>query len=216
MNSFPMNQQTPMVMLMGKIDIYNANLCNEQFLFYEMRIVAKLMLEGLSDEEIIAKVREENLFQKPTERKLVELSRNCLRRLNCLDNQSLVEAIADGPVDAAKQINLYGMMRSNRLVWDFMTTVLGEKFRTQDFVFEAKDLNLFLMRLCEQNDVVAAWSENTLSKIKQVLKKSIFECGFLDSVRTTKLNPVYPYDELIEGIKENGDFDALAAFNYFG
>lgn len=201
---------------MAKIDIYNANLCNEQFLFYEMRIVAKLMLEGLKDEEIISKVREENLFQKPTERKLVELSRNCLRRLNCLDNQSLIEAIADGPVDAAKQINLYGMMRSNRLVWDFMVTVLGEKFRTQDFTFEVKDLNLFLMRLGEQNDTVASWSENTLGKIKQVLKKSIYECGYLDSVRTTKLNPVYPYDELIGGIKENSDFDALAAFNYFG
>lgn len=201
---------------MAKIEIYNANLCNEQFLFYEMRIVAKLMLEGLDDEAIIAKVREENLFQKPTERKLVELSRNCLRRLNCLDNKSLVEAIADGPIDTAKQINLYGMMRSNRLVWDFMITVLGEKFRTQDFVFEAKDLTLFLMRLSEQNDTVASWSEKTLGKIKQVLKKSIYECGYLDSARTTKLNPVYPYDELIEGIKENGDFDALAAFNYFG
>ena len=38
---------------MAKIDIYNANLCNEQFLFYEMRIVAKLMIEGLSEDEII-------------------------------------------------------------------------------------------------------------------------------------------------------------------
>lgn len=196
--------------------IYNANLCNGQFLFFEMRIVAKLMLEGMTEDEIIFKVREENLFQKPTERKLVELSRNCLRRLNCIDNQSLVESLADGPIDAEKQINLYGMMRSNRLVWDFMVTVMGEKFRTQDFVFEAKDLNLFLMRLAEQNDTVASWSENTLGKIKQVLKKSIYECGFIDSVRTTKLNPVFPYDELIDGIKENNDFDALAAFNYFG
>ena len=37
---------------MTKIDIYNANLCNEQFLFYEMRIVAKLMVEGLKVELI--------------------------------------------------------------------------------------------------------------------------------------------------------------------
>lgn len=51
---------------MAKIEIYNANLCNEQFLFFEMRIVAKLMLEGLTEDEIISKVREENLFQKPT------------------------------------------------------------------------------------------------------------------------------------------------------
>ena len=78
---------------MAKIDIYNANLCNEQFLFYEMRIVAKLMVEGLSEDEIITRVKEENLFQKPTERKLVELSRNCLRRLNCLDIDTIGEAM---------------------------------------------------------------------------------------------------------------------------
>ena len=47
---------------------YNGGLTREQFLFYEMRITAKLLCEGLSQQEVISKVREENLFQFPTEK----------------------------------------------------------------------------------------------------------------------------------------------------
>lgn len=45
------------------------SLTREQFLFHESKVVAKLIAdEGLTDEEIINKVVEENLFQFPTER----------------------------------------------------------------------------------------------------------------------------------------------------
>ena len=200
---------------MSRIMIYNANICNEQYLFYEMRIVAKLVCEGMSDDEIIAKVCEENLFQKPTERKLVELTRNCLRRLKALESDALVDVVANGALEAAKQTNIYGMMRSNLLVWDFMTTVIGEKFRTQDFDYTPKDLNVFFFRLQEQSDTVAAWSDNTIGKAKQVLNKSLAESGYIDSVRTRHLNLVSIEPELEDEIRANNDVAALAAFNCF-
>ena len=42
---------------------YNAVITREQFLFYETRTTAKLVCEGLSDDEIIDRVIRENLFQ---------------------------------------------------------------------------------------------------------------------------------------------------------
>lgn len=200
---------------MGRINKYNANICNEQFLFYEMRVTAKLVLDGLSEEEIIKIVREENLFQKPTERKLIELTRNCLRRLGCLDSSELMDIMAYGSVEAAKQTNLYGMMLSNLLVWDFMITVIGEKYRTQDFEFQSRDANLFFFRLQEQDDTVASWSDKTIEKAKQVLKKSLVECGYLDSARSTRLNLVTIEPELEDEIRAIGDLSSLPAFNCF-
>lgn len=200
---------------MGKSNEYNGGLTREQFLFYEIRIVAKLILEGEDRDSIIKKLKDENLFQFPTERMISSIANTCFKRIDALESDSLVEELANGSMEVAKQINLYAMMRYNRVVWDFMVTVIGEKFRTQDFGFSQSDLNLFFLRLQEQNDQVASWSDATVNKIKQVLKKSLVECCFIDSVRADKLNAVFPYDELIEGIKENGDFDALAAFNYF-
>ena len=95
---------------------YNGTLTAEQFLLYEMRIVSKQYLESKSIEEIIAYIKQDNLFQYPTERQVSRLTRACYKRLVALDNEKLVYELAHAPIDVAKQINLYAMMRYNRLI----------------------------------------------------------------------------------------------------
>ena len=195
--------------------VYNGGLTREQFLFYEIRIVAALVLQGLNREEILIKINEENLFQFPTERMINNITKACFRRIDALNSEALVEHLAFASVDVAKQINLYAMMKYNRIVWDFMCTVIAEKFRTQDFSFSKKDINLFFLRLQEQDEAVASWSDQTINKIKQVLVKSLCECGYIDSVKSETLNIVNIVPELEDVIKENNDFAALPAFNCF-
>ena len=194
---------------------YNGGLTREQFLFYETRIVASLHIQGFSKEAIIGKIKEDNLFQFPTERMIASIANTCIRRIEALDSEELVDHLADAPADVAKQINLYAMMKQNLLVWDFMVTVIGEKFRTQEFGFSRKDLNVFFFRLQEQNDSVASWSDTTVNKCKQVLTKALVECGYLDSNRSVRLNTITICPELEDGIRENRDLAALPAFNCF-
>mgnify|MGYP000949108248 FL=1 len=194
---------------------YNGGLTAEQYLFFEMRIVSKQYLEGKPIEEIIKYVKRDNLFQYPTERMINRCARACYRRIVALGNEKLVYEVANAPVEVAKQINLYAMMRYNRLVREFMVNLIGEKYRQQDFSYTRKDINVFFSRLQEQNDDVAAWSEQTISKLKQVLTKCLIETEMLDSVRDTTLNPIFISAELESGIRENNDLTALAAFNCF-
>ena len=158
---------------------------------------------------------EENLFQFPTERMVVNIANACYRRLQALDSENLIYVLATSSVDVAKQVNLYAMMKQNRIVWDFMVTVIGEKYRTQDFSFTKKDMSAFMFQLQEQNEDVATWSDSTIQKIKQVLTKSLVECGYLDNTKSEVLNPVYLYPELEEEIISSNDISALPAFNYF-
>ena len=194
---------------------YNGTLTAEQFLFYEMRIVSKQYLEQKPIEEIIAHIKRDNLFQYPTERMVIRIARACHKRLVALDNEKLVYEVANAPVEVAKQINLYAMMRYNRLVREFMEGLIGEKYRQQDYSYTKKDINVFFSHLQEQNDDVAAWSEQTIMKLKQVLTKCLIETEMLDSVRDTTLNPIFISSELETGIRENNDLTALAAFNCF-
>lgn len=194
---------------------YNGSLTAEQFLFYEMRIIAKQYLEGKPIEEIIVYIKRDNLFQYPTERKISKLARACDRRLIALGNEKLVYELANAPIEVAKPINLYAMMRYNRLVREFMIDLIGEKYRQHDYSYSKKDINVFFSRLREQNDAVAAWSEQTIIKLKQVLTKCLIETEMLDSVRAHELNPIFISEELESGIRENNDMTALAAFNCF-
>jgi hypothetical protein len=194
---------------------YNGALTAEQFLYNEMRIVSKQYLAGQPIEEIVEYIKRDNLFQYPTERQVSRLSRACYKRLVALENDKLATELANAPADVAKQINLYAMMCYSRLVREFMITLVGEKYRQQDFSYTRKDINVFFSRLQEQNDDVAGWSEQTITKLKQVLTKCLIETEMLDSVRDTTLNPILISTELETGIRENNDTSALAAFNCF-
>ena len=192
---------------------YSAVLTREQFLFYETRITAKLLEEGLSREEAIDRIVAENLFQYPTEKSIRRMALVCCHRLEALNDKSLQSAIATQPSEVAKQICLYAMMKQYRLVWDFMITVIGSKYRNFDMSFGKIDLNTFFARLQEQDSWVATWSDSTVAKIKQVLAKILVENDYLDSISSDHLNPVLISTLLENGIRSNNDNIALAAFN---
>lgn len=71
---------------MTNINEYYGGLTAEQFLFYEIRIVAKYFLEGKGIDEIIEFVQRDNLFQYPTKPEVSRFARACHKRLVALDN----------------------------------------------------------------------------------------------------------------------------------
>ncbi|MDO4569480.1 MAG: DUF1819 family protein [Planctomycetia bacterium] len=197
------------------ISPYNAVLTREQFLFYEMRTTAKLLCEGLSAESVVERIVFDNLFQFPTEKSVRRMALACLRRLAALSDETLVRAIATQPSDVAKQICLYAMMKQHRLVWDFMVSVVGEKYRSMDTSFGKMDLNVYFMRLQEQDDYVATWSDSTVAKLKQVLAKMLVDNEYIDSPKAGRLNPVLICPVLENAIRRKNDEAALVAFNCF-
>lgn len=192
---------------------YSAVITREQFLFYEMRTTAKLVAEGLNDEQVADRITSDNLFQYPTEKSVRRMALTCLRRLKALDDPKLVAAIASQPSDVSKQICLYAMMKQYRLVWDFMITIVGAKYENRDMSFSRMDFNVFMMCLQEQDDWVASWSDSTVTKVKQVLARILVDNEYLDSTAADHLNPVLIYPILEDAIRSSGDTKALTAFN---
>lgn len=127
---------------------YTAAFTREQFLFYETRATARLICEGLSEEEAVNRIMEENLFQYPTEKSVGRMARACVR-------------------------------------------------------------------LQEQDDSAASWSDSTVGKLKQVLTKILFENEYIDNTKAGRLNPVWLNPILENAIRGSHDDRALAAFNYF-
>lgn len=194
---------------------YIASLTREPFMYYEMKITAKLLEKGLSEKEAIEKIFKENLYQYPTERSLKMRARACIKRLNALGDEELVSWIINRPLDISRQVCLYAMMKDSRLIWEFMITVIGEKYRTRNFSYSRMDLNVFFTRLQEQNDTVASWSDSTINKLKSVFASLLKENGYIDKTSSKRLNEVLLDYKLKDKIIENGDATCLLAFNYF-
>lgn len=194
---------------------YKAYITREPFLFYEMRVTARMLSEGILEGDIIDTIVDNNLFQYPTEKSIRKMARACVIRLNNVRDSAVVKMIAHQSQDIAKQACLYAMMKQHRLINDFMVTIIGEKYRQRDFSFGKKDLNLFFMNLQEQDEVVASWSDTTITKLKQIIVRILVETGYLDHIRSEQLNAILLYPELENVIKMNGDALMLSAFNCF-
>ena len=116
------------------------------------------------------------------------------------------------PAQAA-QTNLYALMRTYRIVWEFMVGVVGEKFLHLDARLAKHEIVAFLEGLRSQSKTVAGWSDATINKIRQVLTKCLVEVGYLSSPRSEELSPVLLDLDLERAMRANGDAIALPAFS---
>ena len=181
------------------------SLTRRAFLFRAMRITAKLLSTGMKDKDAYYYLRKENLFQYPTERSFGSMATTCIKRLRNLDSAEMIDIVGNQSIDTAKQVCLYAMMKQSKLAWDFMVSVIGEKYRIQDLAFSKKDLNNFFAKLQEQDDLVASWSGSSIEKNKSVLKKTLVDVNYLDSLNSTILNNIILDTRLERVIKMNRD-----------
>lgn len=189
---------------------YSANLTGASFLLYELKQVLKLKKRGLADQEVRVKVINENLFDCKGITSLKRTVPTVIKRANTLDEQ-LQESILSGPLDVGKIINLYAIMKTDRLFFEFMDEVIREKLEENNYVIEKKDLNVFFVTKAEQDEKMAKWTEQTIDKLKQVYMKLLYETGFLKGKKSGELSRVILDEDFKRQITYIGDSGYLRA-----
>lgn len=187
---------------------YSSTLTGEPFLFYESRQVARLKLTGRNDQQIREEIKTQNLFQYATEKSLTKRITAVQKRVDTLD-ETLLRFLAEKPSATAKVINLYAIMKTNRLMLDFMVEVIGEKFEQGDLILEKKDLNEFFAAKKEQQENVARWSDETVAKLKQVLKRIVFETGILAERNNGRLQRLTLDKDVEKYFRDQGEVEFL-------
>lgn len=160
--------------------VYSGKLTGESFLLYELKIVAKLKKEGYTDKEIRKRVLEENLFQYKFTSSISRRLTPLIQRINLLD-EKLIDRLIEDPLGDGIVINLYSIMKNDRLFFEFMNEVMREKLKSNNEVLEKKDINIFIETKIEQNEGIASWSDSTVNKIKQVIKKILMEAKVIEN-----------------------------------
>ncbi|MFJ8513825.1 DUF1819 family protein [Lysinibacillus xylanilyticus] len=189
---------------------YSSALTGAGYMLYEVKQISILKKEGLLDKEIRQKVLEENLFQYEKMSSIKRAFPYILKRVNVLD-ESLLQLITQESLEIAKIINLYGIMKSDRLFFEFMNEVIQEKLQRNEYLLEKKDVNSYFTIKAEQSDFIASWSEATIQKLKQVYKKILLETGMLKSLRTGELNRLIIDEQIKDQLRGIGDIQYIRA-----
>lgn len=183
---------------------YSATLTGASFLLYELKQVLKLKRENLSDSIIKRKVIDENVFDYQATPSLKRIVPSVLRRANVLDVY-LQELVLNSPLEVGKIINLYAIMKTDKLFFEFMNELIREKLNTNNYLLEKKDLNIFFITKAEQNEKIANWTELTINKLKQVYIKLLYEAGVLRDKKTGELSRVLLDEDIKSHLKSIGD-----------
>ncbi|MFF3925387.1 DUF1819 family protein [Paenibacillus lactis] len=189
---------------------YSATLTGASFMFYEFKQVVSLKVKGLDDSEIRERVLSENLFQYQVKASLKRSLPSVLRRVAVLDD-TLRKMVLEESLESGKIINLYAIMKTDRLFFEFMNEVVREKLESDNYFLEKKDLNLYFTSKAEQDAGVAGWTEQTVQKLKNVIQRILLESGILKDKKTGELNRLLMDEHLKRHFINIGDIAYVKA-----
>jgi hypothetical protein len=195
---------------MSKEPKYSVTLTGASFLFYELKQVIALKMQGLNESEIKEKVTADNLFQYKVKSSIKRSLPSLLRRVNVLD-EDLCRMVLEQSFESGKIINLYSIMKTDRLFFEFMNEVIQEKFQSNNYLLEKKDLNLFITSKAEQNALVVAWTEQTIARLKQAYVKVLHDSGFFKDKKSGELCRPMMDEQLKQHLIQIGDIAYVRA-----
>lgn len=184
---------------------YRSTIKSMPFLYKETKKAASLVLKGFKEFEIIDKALKENIFQVKTEARKKVIASITMKRLKVLD-EYLFQKLVNGNIDTSKQIVLYSIMKTDRLLFEFIKEVYKDKCLLKEKYITDADFNVYFQRKREQSEKVASWNDYTFYKIKQVFIRIMYESGLIKNQKGHKeiIIPIIERD-LIQYIKDIGD-----------
>ena len=157
---------------------YSAKLTAEPFLYNETKIIAQYLLDGISPEELKRKNIEENLIKYKSPKSIVRVNSPIFRRLNVMDSEMLDEFVHTD-IETSKYILLYTIMKTDRLVRDFIIEVYKDKLLMKKEYIEKFDIDNWYEEKSILSKALRERTESTSAKLKQVIMKILQDSGLV-------------------------------------
>ena len=155
---------------------YTSSVKDMPLMFLEMKRTALLLCGGKSKGEILALSLKQNIYQLDKEKRRRDVPLRMIKRLSTI-GQPLVEAIANGCDSDAKLLVFLALMKSDRLIFEYMREVYADKFHAGHDEISGKDFIEFIDRKAQNSETVAKWSANNLASVRTKIKSSLCEAG---------------------------------------
>ena len=157
---------------------YSAKLTAEPFLYNETKTLATYLLKGESEETLKRRNIEENLIKYKSAKSIARVNSPMFRRLNVMD-KNMMEEFVNSSIDNSKYILLYTIMKTDRLVREFVLDVYKYKLIMRKEYIEKFDIDNWYEEKCSLSTTLKEKSDQTSAKLKQVIMKIMQDSGLV-------------------------------------
>lgn len=190
---------------------YSAKLTGEPFLYNETKIIAEYILNGENVDILKQRNIEENLIKHKSIGSIKRTNSPIFRRISALDIDTLKEFV-NSDIETSKYILLYAIMKTDRLVLDFIQEVYKDKLLMKKEYIEKFEIDNWYEEKCVLSQSLKEKTEKTANKLKQVIMKILADSGLIIKEKT-RFKIVRPLlkEKYISLLDKNGDIEYARA-----
>ena len=190
---------------------YSAKLTGEPFLYNETKIIGRYLLEGEDEKNLKKRNIEENLIKHKKLASVQIVNAPIFRRLEVL-NDDMLNDFVYSDIENSKFILLYAIMKTDKLVRDFIIEVYKDKLFMRNEYIEKFDIDNWYEEKCILSQTLKERTESTSVKLKQVIMKILQDSGLVvkDKDRFRIIRPLLK-EKYIRQLDVNGDIEYAKA-----
>ena len=184
--------------------LYKATISSTGLRMRETRIVADLLLQGVSDSAWKEAVIDQNVLQLGRA-VTIQRSANIIRaRLEGL-GEGLWKMVRDGGRILATQAALAGAVHHSRLLGDFMDLAVREQRALFAEKIENRVWTEFIEGCRGRDPEMPHWSDTTVAKLRSIVCSMLVQAGYLEDARTRRLQTVFVDSSLAAYLEDRGE-----------
>lgn len=190
---------------------YSAKLTAEPFLYNETKIIGMYLLDGEDETELKKRNVEENLIKHKKIGSVKRVNSPIFKRLKVMD-KDMLEDFVWSDIETSKYILLYAIMKTDKLVREFVIEVYKDKLYMKKEYIEKFDIDNWYEEKCILSKILSERTELTSAKLKQVIMKIMQDSGLVikEKDRFKIVRPLLK-EKYISMLDKNGDMEYAKA-----
>jgi hypothetical protein len=179
---------------------YSANLVRAGLIIPETRIIAQLMLAGVSGQAWHTHIVIDNILQTKTRNTSLTYASLARCRLNTMTPE-LWTLVAEGSLAVATQAVTAATVKYSPLLGDFMRYVLTEEYRLGEKQLRPKLWPQYIEQCHAREPQMPVFSATTEQKLRQNAMRILCEAGYLSDTKARVLQQVHLEPELLHYLR---------------
>lgn len=183
---------------------YSADIIAGALMVPESRIVADLLLRGVTAEGWTDAIAGQNVLKVRTRDRANRITKLIRGRLETMGPE-VWKMVRDGTGTVASHAVLAAAVKHSRLLADFLLLVVGEQYRQFGKTLSNKQWDDYLDGCRERDADLQQWSESTRRRLRSSVFQTLAQAGYIENTRTLKLQTVHIADQVLRYLKAHGE-----------
>lgn len=158
---------------------YSAGAVKRSFWFPEFKKTIVYLAEGMTEEEIKLKNKEENIFSASSEARGLEIFKTSMSRIKSVDS-SFVTLFMSSSLSEQKLLCLIACMCQDTFFFDFVYEIIRDKYIIGLNNYDDSDIRKFIINKQQQREDITKFTDAGLKRLMSTYKLYLAEAGITD------------------------------------